>query len=112
MSLTDWTVIAVCLAGGYWLVSMFLDRGAVRPAQPQARETPRPPESEADAPWWDVLQVPATATMDEIQRAYRQRMSEYHPDKVATLGAELRDLAARKAKAINVAYDQACKARN
>jgi preprotein translocase subunit Sec63 len=31
-------------------------------------------------------------------------MAEYHPDKVATLGADLRDLAEAKSKAITAAY--------
>jgi preprotein translocase subunit Sec63 len=31
-------------------------------------------------------------------------MAEYHPDKVATLGVELRDLAEEKSKAITAAY--------
>lgn len=34
-------------------------------------------------------------------------MSQYHPDKVASLGPELRDLCERKTKEINTAYDQA-----
>jgi hypothetical protein len=35
--------------------------------------------------------------------AYRQRMTEYHPDKVAHLGAELRELAEREATEFNLA---------
>jgi preprotein translocase subunit Sec63 len=35
--------------------------------------------------------------------AYRQRMAEYHPDKVAHLGPELRELAERKATEFNLA---------
>jgi len=33
-------------------------------------------------------------------------MKEYHPDKVAGLGAELRELAERKAKEINMAFEE------
>jgi DnaJ like chaperone protein len=33
-------------------------------------------------------------------------MKEYHPDKVAALGVELRELAEAKAKAINSAYEK------
>lgn len=105
MSMTDWAVIGICLAGGYWLVSLFLDRPASQagphPDDATANETP--------APWWEVLHVSPTASMDEIRRAYGLRMSEYHPDKVSALGAELRDLAARKASEINAAYDEACR---
>jgi DnaJ-domain-containing protein 1 len=35
--------------------------------------------------------------------AYRQRMAEYHPDKVAHLGPELRELAEGKATEFNLA---------
>jgi DnaJ like chaperone protein len=34
-------------------------------------------------------------------------MSEYHPDKVAHLGDEIREIAARKSKEINAAYEEA-----
>lgn len=34
-----------------------------------------------------------------------KRVSEYHPDKVATLGEELRKLAEEKTKQINEAYE-------
>ena len=39
--------------------------------------------------------------------AYRARMSEYHPDKVASLGPDIRALAEQKAKEINAAYAEA-----
>jgi uncharacterized protein len=55
--------------------------------------------------WFDVLGVPENATMEVIHRAYRQLMSQYHPDKTASLGPELRELAERKAKEINAAFD-------
>jgi DnaJ-class molecular chaperone len=35
-------------------------------------------------------------------------MQEYHPDKVAHLGADIRALAERKAKEINEAYQTLC----
>jgi uncharacterized Zn finger protein (UPF0148 family) len=40
----------------------------------------------------------------EIKKAYKKRISEYHPDKVSTLGAELREVAERKSKEVNDAY--------
>ncbi len=42
--------------------------------------------------------------MEEIRAAYLMRISEYHPDKVAALGKEIREVAERKSKEINVAY--------
>jgi Tfp pilus assembly protein PilO len=46
---------------------------------------------------YKVLGVGIGATFDEIRQAYRERMKEYHPDRVAYLGEELRELAERKA---------------
>jgi DnaJ like chaperone protein len=45
--------------------------------------------------------------MEEIQAAYKSLIRQYHPDKVASLGEELRNLAEQKSKAINVAYKEA-----
>lgn len=53
-----------------------------------------------------VLGVPAGASQDEIEQAYRKRMSEYHPDKVATAAPELKALAERRASEINAAYER------
>lgn len=35
--------------------------------------------------WWEVLQVPNTASKDAIQAAYRKLASEAHPDKGGTV---------------------------
>jgi len=52
----------------------------------------------------EVLGVGASASSDEIRTAYRARMQEYHPDKVAHLGDELQQLAHEKAQEIQRAY--------
>jgi DnaJ like chaperone protein len=53
-----------------------------------------------------VLGIPRTASDGEIQAAYRARMREYHPDKVAHLGEELQKLAHRKSQEIQRAYQK------
>lgn len=53
-----------------------------------------------------MLGVERSASADEIRAAYRARMQEYHPDKVAHLGEELQKLAHRKAQEIQHAYEQ------
>ena len=53
-----------------------------------------------------VLGVGTSASTDEIRAAYRARMQEYHPDKVAHLGEDLQRLAHEKAREIQRAYQE------
>jgi len=53
-----------------------------------------------------VLGIPRSASSDAIQTAYRARMREYHPDKVAHLGEELQSLAHEKSQQIQRAYQE------
>jgi DnaJ like chaperone protein len=53
---------------------------------------------------YSVLGIPPSASSDAIKAAYRERMSEYHPDKVAHLGEELQKLAHAKSQEIQHAY--------
>lgn len=52
-----------------------------------------------------ILELDDKLTPSEIKKHYRAIVSQYHPDKVHHLGKELRDLAERKSKEINEAYD-------
>lgn len=51
-----------------------------------------------------ILGLQPGASPAEVKAAYRKLAKEYHPDKVASLGEELRDLASKKMKEINAAY--------
>lgn len=57
--------------------------------------------------WHEVLGIEPGASIDEIRVAYKRKMSQYHPDKVASLGEEFMDIAVNKSKEINSAYKQA-----
>ena len=52
-----------------------------------------------------VLEVPATATDDEVKKAYRRMAMKYHPDKVARLGDDVQKAAGEKFKKVRQAYD-------
>jgi DnaJ-domain-containing protein 1 len=104
MTLVDLIVIAICLAVGYKFVSSMMSKSD----EPAGEHRPEPPNLfQRQPPWHDVLGVSPDATHDQIVSAYRARMSEYHPDNVASLGPDIRALAEQKAKEINAAYAEA-----
>jgi DnaJ like chaperone protein len=57
-----------------------------------------------DSCWFEILEVPKVSSIEEITTAYKRKISQYHPDKVASLGAEFKELAETKSKEINAAY--------
>jgi hypothetical protein len=52
-----------------------------------------------------ILGIGPGADQKQIRQAYRRLAAQYHPDKVAHLGEDLRELAEKKFKAIQAAYD-------
>lgn len=113
MTFTEFLVIVSGLAIGYWLVAVFIpnarssrdedaEAAAERddgPGRGQARERP--------AAWHETLGVDRDASQEEIVAAYRRMIVQYHPDKVATMAPEFRELAEKRSAAINAAYEQA-----
>lgn len=53
---------------------------------------------------YEVLGIKRGATRDDIKKAYYEKIKEYHPDKVATLGEDLKKLAEERTKEINEAF--------
>lgn len=70
---------------------------------PQAPLQDRPPEEPHE-----VLGVRRDAAPEEIRKAYRELIAQYHPDKVAHLGPDLRETANRKTLEIQRAYEALC----
>jgi DnaJ like chaperone protein len=60
---------------------------------------------------YDILEIVPEATNDEVKKAYRRLAVEYHPDKVAHLGEDIRKSATEKFQTLNAAYDQIKKQR-
>lgn len=128
MTRYEMIISLLCLVAGYIAVSWTLDHkgpggsrknaaGGPEPApggrptagaEPHREEAPRaaPPTA---MPWYVVLDVDRSASRADITAAYRSRISQYHPDKVARMGAEIRALAEQKSAQINAAYETALK---
>lgn len=60
---------------------------------------------------YKVLGVSPSATDDEVRRAYRKLALANHPDRVATLGEDIRRAAEKKLQEINEAKERIYKAR-
>ena len=60
---------------------------------------------------YKVLEIEPTATDDEIKKAYKKLALKHHPDRVATLGEDVRKAAEPKLQQINNAKDIIYKAR-
>jgi DnaJ like chaperone protein len=60
---------------------------------------------------YNILEVTPTATDDEIKKAYRRLAIQYHPDKVAHLGEDIRKSATEKFQKLNTAYEEIKKQR-
>jgi preprotein translocase subunit Sec63 len=81
------------------IVGHLYDIGAFR----AATKPPAPPPPANDP--YATLGVSASASDEEIEQAWRRRMSEYHPDRVANSADEIRALAETRAREINTAYE-------
>ena len=106
MTLTEMTVSFLGLVFGYLVVSALMGRkpkgASPGPAPPAALDTDR---AVTLSNWYRILGVREAATREEITAAYKKLISQYHPDKVAQMGVEIRALAEAKSKQINAAYD-------
>ena len=66
-------------------------------------------DSLADA--YKVLEIDPSATDEEVRAAYRRLALKHHPDRVATLGEDIRKAAEEKFQNINNAKERIYKAR-
>ncbi len=87
-----------------------IDAGWFRNLFKSAEADVPPPDKILKDPY-QILEVDPQASDDDIEAAYRRQIAQYHPDKVAGAAKEIRELAEKRASAINAAYDQIQKIR-
>jgi len=71
----------------------------------RAHTKQEPSSSKAKSPY-EVLGISPGASAEEITAAYRKLAQMYHPDKVANLAPEYKEIAERRMKEINEAYER------
>jgi len=62
-------------------------------------------DSKQDKNWaYKVLEIEPSASEEDVKKAYRKMAMKFHPDKVNTLGEEVKKSATEKFKKVNDAY--------
>lgn len=118
MSGDEIVIIVICLFAGYWVVSKVMgskdkpQQAANEKTGNSSKSNEPPPSSSKQEQWWEVLKIERDAPIGQIQTAYKRQIRQYHPDKVNSLGEELRKLAEEKSKEINIAYQAGLKERD
>jgi DnaJ like chaperone protein len=117
-----WIVIVLGLVG-YWGTSAFIrffkkesewTKNQSRTNFNQSTDEPKQEQSQKpplEKSWYEILEVSPSSSLDEIKLAYKKKISMYHPDKVSSMGPEFNEIAQKKSKEINSAYDEAIRAR-
>ena len=127
MNQNELIFIFVCALLGYIVVSWFLNKKAPPSSSGSRQKNHEEAYSKEDTTfhgahngyyesckeddisknWFNILGVSESASKDQITMAYKKKISQYHPDKVASLGVEIRALSESMAKKINAAYSYA-----
>jgi DnaJ-domain-containing protein 1 len=105
MGLLRLLLVGLVVYLGYRLVTTLSQR-LPSPREPSSppRTPPRTPPAGNRSPH-EVLGVSPGASAEEIRAAYQKLIQQYHPDRVAGMGLELRELAEQRTKELNAAYD-------
>jgi DnaJ like chaperone protein len=61
--------------------------------------------------FYKILEIDSTASDEDVKKAYRKMAMKYHPDKVATMGDDIKRAAHEKFQKLNAAYEKIKKVR-
>lgn len=120
MTTTEVVVILGGLLLGYLIVANLLNKKTIFSGKNHSGNGRRQDKVHYQSPnndsidyihanWFLILEVQQVDSKAQIVSAYKQKISQYHPDKVAKMGREIQELAESKSKQINAAYDYAMK---
>ena len=94
-------------------INVFIAMLHAREAEPQPQPDPRNHRPAVNKPQslsqsYAALGLKAEASAQVVKRAYRKLVSQYHPDKLSSQGLpeEVMDMAKRRVREINTAYDR------
>jgi hypothetical protein len=57
--------------------------------------------------WFEVLGVFPAASLDDVKQAYKLKIKQNHPDRVASMAPAFKELAEAETKKLNIAYAEA-----
>ncbi len=118
MTSNETIVVVAGLLFGYWIVSNYFNSDDVKDKNNSQNRKKEDSKSYSEKQeevntsgnsWFEVLGVQESASLEEIANTYKKKIRQYHPDKVESLGPELKKLAELKSKEINAAYNMAKK---
>ena len=92
-------------------INVFIAMLRAREAEPQQQyqnRKPAPQRGQTLAQAYASLGLTTEATAQQVKRAYRKLVSQYHPDKLMSQGLpdEVMEMAKRRVREINTAYDK------
>lgn len=112
MSPIETIIVLCCLGLGYGLVTWALSLKKDKPLEDDDQlffnaSTPEP----STTPWWQVLDLPRDASLEQIETAYATQLSQYQLTSAEGTGSALLALAHEKTQQIEAAYRAALSAR-
>lgn len=105
MTTTELLVVLGAGALGYWIVAVLWPH--VRGGGAHRGDTASRSGPQTAAMWYHELDLPRDADRDAIDAAYRAKLAEYHPDRLAGLPAEAREQARIRVIRLEQAHDAA-----
>ena len=107
IGISEIITIAVIVYYFYLIDRFCVGKGKNRvPGNAEKGTDGRKPEADsaAEPDPYTILNIGKNATKEELASAYRKIVKMYHPDMVAGLAPEYREIAENKMKVVNAAY--------